>query len=77
MLIDKKNQFQISKLSHFQINYLCTVYINKADLNELEFPALLAEIAPFAYSPKTKEKILELRPMKIDEAELSLKKTSE
>lgn len=53
------------------------MYINKADLNELEFPALLAEIAPFAYSPKTKEKILELRPMKIDEAELSLKKTSE
>ncbi|CAD7798848.1 Endonuclease MutS2 [Chryseobacterium aquaeductus] len=69
--------FQISKLSHFQINYLCTVYINKADLNELEFPALLSEIAPFAYSPKTREKILELRPMKIDEAELSLKKTSE
>lgn len=53
------------------------MYINKADLNELEFPQLLAEIAPFAYSPKTKEKILELLPMKIDEAELSLKKTSE
>jgi DNA mismatch repair protein MutS2 len=53
------------------------VYINKADLNELEFPQLLAEIAPFAYSPKTREKILELRPMKIDEAEISLKKTSE
>nr|WP_314498163.1 DNA mismatch repair protein MutS [uncultured Chryseobacterium sp.] len=53
------------------------MYINKADLNELEFPALLSEIAPFAYSPKTREKILELRPMKIDEAELSLKKTSE
>lgn len=53
------------------------MYINKADLNELEFPQLLAEIAPFAYSPKTKEKILELRPMKIDEAEISLKKTSE
>ncbi|UFH31495.1 DNA mismatch repair protein MutS [Chryseobacterium sp. C-71] len=53
------------------------MYINKADLNELEFPQLLAEIAPFAYSPKTREKILELRPMKIDEAEISLKKTSE
>ncbi len=53
------------------------MYINKADLNELEFPALLSEIAPFAYSLKTREKILELRPMKIDEAELSLKKTSE
>ena len=53
------------------------MYINKADLNELEFPQLLAEIAPFAYSPKTREKIHELLPMKIDEAEISLKKTSE
>lgn len=51
--------------------------INQADLNELEFPELLAEIAPFAYSPKTADKIMELRPMEIDEAELSLKKTSE
>ena len=51
--------------------------INKTDLNELEFPELLSEIAPFAFSPKTAEKILELRPLKIDEAELSLKKTSE
>jgi DNA mismatch repair protein MutS2 len=76
-MVKNKIHFQISKLSHFQINYLCTVYINKADLNELEFPQLLAEIAPFAYSPKTREKILELRPMKIDEAEISLKKTSE
>ena len=53
------------------------MYINKEDLDELEFPQLLAEIAPFAYSHKTREKILELRPMKIDEAEISLKKTSE
>ena len=53
------------------------MYINKEDLNELEFPQLLAEISPFAYSPKTREKILQLRPMEIDEAELSLKKTSE
>ncbi|WP_294203294.1 DNA mismatch repair protein MutS [uncultured Chryseobacterium sp.] len=53
------------------------MYINKEDLNELEFPQLLAEISPFAYSPKTKEKILQLRPMEIDEAEISLKKTSE
>jgi DNA mismatch repair protein MutS2 len=53
------------------------VYINKEDLNELEFPQLLAEISPFAYSPKTREKILQLRPIEIDEAELSLKKTSE
>ncbi|AZI53745.1 DNA mismatch repair protein MutS [Epilithonimonas vandammei] len=51
--------------------------INQADLNELEFPELLAEIAPFAYSPKTADNIMELRPMEIDEAEISLKKTSE
>ena len=51
--------------------------INQADLNELEFPELLAEIAPFAYSPKTADNIMELRPIEIDEAELSLKKTSE
>lgn len=51
--------------------------INQADLNELEFPELLAEIVPFAYSPKTADNIMELRPMEIDEAELSLKKTSE
>lgn len=51
--------------------------INQADLNELEFPELLSEIAPFAYSPKTADKIMELRPMPIDEAEISLKKTSE
>ena len=51
--------------------------INQADLNELEFPELLSEIAPFAFSPKTAEKIMELRPMPIDEAEISLKKTSE
>ena len=53
------------------------MYIDKEDLDELEFPQLLAEISPFAYSPKTREEILQLRPMKIDEAELSLKKTSE
>ena len=51
--------------------------INQADLNELEFPELLSEIAPFAFSPKTADKIMELRPMSIDEAEISLKKTSE
>lgn len=53
------------------------MYINKEDLKELEFPQLLAEIAPFAYSPKTKEKIHQLLPMGIDEAELALKKTAE
>lgn len=51
--------------------------INQADLNELEFPELLSEIAPFAFSSKTADKIMELRPMPIDEAEISLKKTSE
>ena len=51
--------------------------INQADLNELEFPELLSEIAPFAFSPKTADKIMELRPMEIDEAEISLKKTAE
>lgn len=51
--------------------------INQADLNELEFPELLSEIAPFAFSPKTADKIMELRPMPIAEAEISLKKTSE
>jgi len=53
------------------------VNINQADLNELEFPELLSEIAPFAFSPKTADKIMELRPMSMDEAEISLKKTSE
>ena len=51
--------------------------INQADLNELEFPELLSEIAPFAFSPKTADKIMELRPMRMDEAEISLRKTSE
>lgn len=51
--------------------------INQSDLNELEFPELLSEIAPFAFSPKTAEKIINLHPINIDEAELSLKKTSE
>ncbi len=53
------------------------MHIQQEDLDELEFPILLSEIAPFAYSRKTEEKIMNLRPMNIDEAELSLKKTSE
>lgn len=53
------------------------MHIQKDDLNELEFPELLAEISPFAYSPKTADRILELRPFPIDEAELSLKKVAE
>lgn len=51
--------------------------IHQTDLNELEFPELLSEIAPFAFSPKTAEKIMELRPITINEAEISLRKTSE
>ena len=51
--------------------------IQQEDLDELEFPALLAEITPFAYSHKTQDRIMELRPMPIDEAELTLKKTAE
>ena len=51
--------------------------INQTDLNELEFPELLAEIAPFAYSPKVAEKIENLLPIPVVEATISLKKTSE
>ena len=51
--------------------------INQTDLNELEFPELLAEIVPFAYAPKTADRIMNLLPMPIDEAEAALKKTSE
>lgn len=53
------------------------MYITKEDLDELEFPQLLAEIAPFAYAQKIQEKIFSLKPMTIEEAEISLKKTSE
>lgn len=53
------------------------MHIQKDDLNELEFPDLLAEISPFAFSKKTAEKISQLRPIPIDEAELSLKKVAE
>ncbi|MBU4538552.1 MAG: DNA mismatch repair protein MutS [Weeksellaceae bacterium] len=53
------------------------MHITKDQLEELEFPDLLAEISPFAYSHKTAVKIAELRPFTIDEAELSLKKVAE
>ena len=53
------------------------MHIQKDDLNELEFPELLAEISPFAYSKKTAEKISQIRPVAIEEAELSLKKVAE
>ncbi|OWK73563.1 DNA mismatch repair protein MutS [Flavobacteriaceae bacterium JJC] len=53
------------------------MHITKDQLEELEFPDLLAEISPFAYSHKTAVKIAELHPFSIDEAELSLKKVAE
>lgn len=51
--------------------------IDKTDFVELEFPDLLSEIAPFAFSPKTQEDIMNLRPMSFELAEHTLKKTSE
>ena len=46
-------------------------------LNELEFPKLLEEITPYAYSPRVAEKISNIKPLPQKEAELLLKKTSE
>lgn len=57
--------------------YLCSVQVTQDNLTELEFPRLLAEISPFAFSHKIALKIAELRPLPIDEAEISLKRTSE
>ena len=48
--------------------------VTKENLQELEFPKLLSEISPYAYSPKVAEKILHLKLLKIDEAEITLKK---
>lgn len=53
------------------------MHILQDDLNELEFPQLLAEIEPFAFSPKTAAKIAALQPFDIDEATVSLKKVAE
>lgn len=46
-------------------------------LNELEFPKLLCEIAPYAYSPKVAEQIRHIKPIEQPQAEGLLKKTSE
>ena len=46
-------------------------------LNELEFPKLLEEITPYAYSPRVAEKISNIQPLPRKEAEFLLKKTSE
>lgn len=51
--------------------------VTKENLQELEFPKLLGEISPYAYSPKVAEKILHLKLLKINEAEIVLKKTAE
>lgn len=53
------------------------MHIQKEDLTELEFPELLAEISPFAFSPKTKERIAAIRPFELEDAEVSLMKTAE
>ena len=46
-------------------------------LNELEFPKLVEEITPYAYSPRVAEKISNIKPLPQKEAEFLLKKTSE
>ncbi len=51
--------------------------ILNTDLQELEFPELLSEISPFAFSPKIEEKINSLLPLAQIDAEIALKKTSE
>ncbi|ADQ81754.1 DNA mismatch repair protein MutS [Riemerella anatipestifer] len=53
------------------------MHITKDSLQELEFPQLLAEIIPYAYSSKIAQKISDLKPLKKEEALISLKKTSE
>ncbi|SEF47936.1 DNA mismatch repair protein MutS2 [Halpernia humi] len=53
------------------------VHITKDHLQELEFDQLLAEIAPFAFTAKTAQNILEIKPLDFDEAQISLQKVSE
>jgi len=53
------------------------VQILQDHLNELEFPKLLEEITPYAYSPRVAEKISNIKPLPKKEAEFLLKKTSE
>lgn len=53
------------------------MYINKDHLQELEFDLLLQQIAPYCFSPKVSDQVLEIQPMPQNEAEISLKKTSE
>lgn len=51
--------------------------VTQENLKELEFPKLLEEITPYAYSPKVAQNILQLELLPIDEAEFLLKKTAE
>lgn len=51
--------------------------IHPEDLKELEFPELLSEIAPYAFSPLVAEKIQQLLPQPREIAEKELKKTAE
>ena len=51
--------------------------INETDLLELEFPTLLSEISPYAFSAKTKDKIHALRPYEKEFVEIALQKTAE
>lgn len=67
---------QVSEIS-FIIDYLCIVQVTKDNLSELEFPQLLEQIVPFAFSPKIAEQITHILPMPLDEAKVSLTKVSE
>ena len=69
--------FKYLKLSNPNFSLFLRVQITDDQLEELEFPDLLAEISPFAFSHKIATKISELRPFSIDEAKTSLKKVSE
>lgn len=69
--------FKYLKLSNPNFSLFLRVQITDDQLEELEFPDLLAEISPFAFSHKIATKISELRPFSIDEAKISLKKVSE
>ncbi|MDO4763282.1 MAG: DNA mismatch repair protein MutS [Flavobacteriaceae bacterium] len=51
--------------------------ILQSHIQELEFPKLLGEVSPYAYSPKVAEQILQLLPTEQEKAIGLLKKTSE
>lgn len=51
--------------------------ISQEDLDELEFPALLQQISPFAYSEKVAAAIESLRPLEKEEIASALQRVSE